>query len=69
MNDKNTKLDPASLNIENLVKVLRASGSNEITEEKVQTDIDEGLPVNADGSINLIHYAAWMVKEMGRGRD
>jgi hypothetical protein len=63
------KLDPASLSIENLVKVLRASGAKEITDEKVRSDIDDGLPVNSDGTINLIHYAAWMVKEMGRGRD
>jgi hypothetical protein len=28
---------------------------------------DAGAPTNADGSINLVHYAAWLVKEMATG--
>jgi hypothetical protein len=23
-----------------------------------------GAPANADGTINLVHYAAWLVREM-----
>lgn len=34
----------------------------------IQADIDAGAPTNTDGSINLVHYAAWLVKEMS-GRD
>jgi hypothetical protein len=33
----------------------------------LRADIDAGAPANADGTINLVHYAAWLVKEMGRG--
>ncbi len=35
-----------------------------------QADIDAGAPANADprprkrGTINLVHYTAWLVKEM-----
>jgi hypothetical protein len=29
-----------------------------------RADIDAGAPTNADGTINLVHYAAWLVKEM-----
>jgi hypothetical protein len=31
----------------------------------LQADLDAGAPANADGSINLVHYAAWLVREMG----
>jgi len=30
-------------------------------------DVLAGAPTNADGTLNLVHYAAWLVKEMGRG--
>jgi len=33
----------------------------------LQADIDAGAPTNADGTLNLVHYVAWLVKEMGRG--
>jgi len=34
----------------------------------IQTDIDDGAPLNADGTLNLVHYAAWLVKEMATGK-
>ncbi len=33
----------------------------------LQADVAAGAPTNADGTFNLVHYAAWLVKEMGRG--
>jgi hypothetical protein len=30
-------------------------------------DLENGSPVNGDGTINLVSYAAWLAKEMGRG--
>lgn len=29
--------------------------------------IDQGAPTNADGTLNLVHYTAWILKQMGRG--
>jgi hypothetical protein len=29
----------------------------------LEADLTAGAPVNADGSINLVHYAAWLVRE------
>ena len=63
------KLNPSSLSIEDAVKVLRAAGSQHVSEDKLRSDIEAGAPVNPDGSVNLVHYAAWMVKEMARGSD
>jgi len=33
----------------------------------LQAHIHGGAPVNPDGTLNLVHYAAWLVKEMDRG--
>jgi hypothetical protein len=33
----------------------------------LRDDVAAGAPTNADGTINLVHFAAWLVKEMGRG--
>ena len=35
--------------------------------EMLQADIDDGAPTNPDGTMNLVQYAAWLVKEMARG--
>ena len=63
------QLDPTSLTIEDLARVLKASGSTRATVEVLRADLDVGAPANADGTVNLVHYAAWLVKEMGHGRD
>ena len=44
-------------------------GGKAVTEAMLRADIDAGAPANADGSINLVHYAAWLVKEMSAGGD
>jgi hypothetical protein len=33
----------------------------------LQADIASGAPTNPNGTMNLVHYVAWLVKEMGRG--
>jgi hypothetical protein len=32
----------------------------------IQADLDDGAPQNPDGSINLVHYVAWLLREMSR---
>ena len=46
-----------------VAKILAAAGSRRITEAMVRADIDAGAPTNADGTINLVHYAAWLAKK------
>ncbi len=48
-------------------RLLAAAGQRRITEEMVRADIDAGAPVNADGTVNLVHYAAWLAREVARG--
>lgn len=60
-------LNPKGLSPENLARLLTASGPMPVTTEKVQADIDAGAPTNPNGTVNLVHYAAWLVKEMAHG--
>jgi hypothetical protein len=47
-----------------MAKVLSAVGGRRITEEMVRADIDAGAPVNPDGTMNLVHYAAWLARNV-----
>jgi hypothetical protein len=53
------------LTVEQTARVLTASGWKPVTVEMVQADIDEGAPVNADGTINIVNYACWLLRGMG----
>jgi len=63
-NSAQTQVNPMSLSIEETARVLSATGQRRITPEQVQADIDAGAPVGGDGRINLVHYAAWLVREV-----
>ncbi len=54
-----------ALSVADLITVLRRSGGEKVTEACVREDIAAGAPTNADGTINLIHYVAWLNKELG----
>jgi len=62
-------LNPQALSLEDVARILSASGWKPVTVEMVRDDIDDGAPVNADGTINLVLYAAWLVREMSRAAD
>jgi hypothetical protein len=34
------------------------------TLDTIRADLAAGAPANPDGTINLIHYAAWLVREL-----
>ena len=47
------------------VTAMRRSGSRTLTLERLEADIAAGAPVNADGTINILKYVAWIAKELG----
>jgi hypothetical protein len=50
------------------MRLLSSAGGQVVTVEMLATDVAAGAPTNADGTLNLVHYAAWLVKEAsGRG--
>lgn len=67
MEDDAAPVDPNRLTPEQAAKLLSAAAGVRVSVEQVQQDIDSGAPTTADGAINLVHYAAWLVKEMSRG--
>ena len=64
-----SRLNPAAMPVEDAARVLTRLGGKPVNEAMLRADIDAGAPTNADGSVNLVHYAAWLVKEMSAGGD
>jgi hypothetical protein len=62
-----SRLNPGALSVADAARVLTRLGGKPVTEEMLRADIDAGAPTNADGTLNLVHYAAWLVKEMSVG--
>ena len=53
-----------ALTPEQLVDVLVRSGFRDMTLELLHRDFELGAPRNPDGTVNLIHYMAWTIKEI-----
>lgn len=68
MADSGDRVDPTRLSVEQAGKLLSAASRKQVPLEQIEADLVSGAPRNQDGTINLVHYAAWLVKEMGRGR-
>lgn len=51
---------------EKMAAILAKLGFPEMTPEMLQRDVEDGAPVNADGTFNLVHYMAWMIREINR---
>lgn len=47
---------------EMLVRLLKQADSRLISAETLAADFAAGAPKNEDGTVNLIEYAAWLVK-------
>jgi len=62
------RLSPAAMPVADAARMLSRAGGRRVSEAMLRADIDAGAPTNPDGTVNLVHYAAWLVKEMaGRG--
>ena len=57
-------LNPTALSVEDAALVLTRTSGQAVSEAMIQEDIADGAPTNADRTLNLVHYAAWLVKEM-----
>jgi hypothetical protein len=57
-------LNPNALSIDDMSRLLSAAGGTKVTGEEIQTDIDSGAPSTSEGRINLLHYGAWLLKQL-----
>jgi hypothetical protein len=48
------RINPAALTVGQLARMLSLS------EEKVRAHVAAGAPAAADGTLNLVHYSAWL---------
>jgi hypothetical protein len=62
-------LNPSALSIGDAARILSAAEGQRVDVAMIQADIDAGAPTNIDGTINLVHYGAWLVKERAGGED
>ena len=62
------RINPQRLLPTDLAKVLSSAGSRLITPQQIEADIAAGAPRNADGSVNLLTYTAWLARESRDGR-
>ena len=64
-----TQRNLLALKPDQLVDVLVKSGFRDMTLELLHSDFELGAPRNPDGTVNLIHYMAWILKEMYNGAE
>ena len=55
-----TRVNPAALVVADAARLLAKASSEPVTEAMIRGDIDDGAPTNPDGTVNLVHYAAWL---------
>ena len=67
--EANPALNPSALPVADAARLLSAAGGQRVTVEMLNTDIKAGAPTNPDGTLNLVHLAAWLVKEMSARAD
>jgi len=65
--DAKATLNPSALSLADAAKVLSAAGGRRVTVEMLREDVAAGAPTNADGTISLVHYAAWLNAKDARG--
>lgn len=62
-------LNPSALSIADAARLLSAAGGQRVSVEMIEADVAVGAPTNADGTVNLMSYAAWLLKELSSRAD
>jgi hypothetical protein len=62
-------MNPQCLRLTDLARVLSAMGPKPVTVAMLEDDVANGAPTNADGTLNLIQFLAWLIKENARAGD
>lgn len=65
-NREETRLDPQAMSPAELARAL-SRGGEAVTEQMVLEDLAAGAPANRDGTINLMHFTAWLAREVRDG--
>lgn len=63
-----TIADCEAMPIPDIVALFELTGST-ITEEEIKANIAAGAPVNANGTLDLLKYGAWLVEDATQKRS
>lgn len=55
-------MNPSALSLDDAARVLSSLSGRPVTPALLAADVAAGAPVNDDGTLNLVHYAAWLVR-------
>lgn len=56
--------NPAALSPAELAAILVKAGSKSATEELIRRHLAMGAPTNPDGTMHLVHYTAWLARQV-----
>lgn len=59
---KNEHVNLAALKPSQMAEILSKAGGRAVGVAEVEQDIERGAPVDAEGNLNLLTYAAWLAK-------
>lgn len=64
----NSPLNPNALTPEQLALLLTKGSANRwrATPQEVAQDLESGCPTNADGTLNLMTYCAWLIQQRSK---
>ena len=59
-NQENESVNMAALSPAQLADILGRASNSPLDIDQVLEDIEDGAPVDADGKLNMLTYAAWL---------
>lgn len=66
MTQSTKRINIVALTRSQLVELLIKVGSSSFNMQVLESHIARGSPLNGDGTINLIHYVAWLILEINK---
>jgi hypothetical protein len=60
-------LSPTALALPDAARLLSKIGGQPVTVDMLTADRAEGAPTNPDGTLNVVHYTAWLVRQLAQG--
>ena len=61
MAKKQQQLNPNAMDVDAVAHILTQASGETISVDMINEDIEAGAPVNGDGTLNLVFYAAWLL--------
>lgn len=67
MESNNERLNPNAMTAEQAAALFSKLRRRKVPVAEIEADIAAGAPTNEAGRLNVLTYAAWILKEAGRG--